>query len=71
MARPGLPARLGEDLGPYSFRRFDAALALPRGPATLFARCTNTKGVVQPMTANWNPSGYQRGVVERLGVMVA
>ncbi len=65
-----IPAQLGEDLGPYSFRRFDAALALPRGAVTLFSRCTNTKGVVQPMTANWNPSGYQRGVVERLNVMV-
>ena len=66
-----LPARLGEDLGPYSFRRFEAALGLPRGAVTLLARCTNSKGVVQPMTANWNPSGYQRGVVERLRVTVA
>jgi DMSO/TMAO reductase YedYZ molybdopterin-dependent catalytic subunit len=65
-----IPTRLGEDLGAYSFRRFDAALAPPRGAVTLFSRCTNARGVVQPMTANWNPSGYQRGVVERLNVMV-
>jgi DMSO/TMAO reductase YedYZ molybdopterin-dependent catalytic subunit len=65
------PATLGEDLGPYSFRRFDAALTLPRGAVTLMARCTNAKGVVQPMVQNWNPNGYQRGGVERLRVVVA
>jgi DMSO/TMAO reductase YedYZ molybdopterin-dependent catalytic subunit len=64
-------ARLGEDLGPYGFRRFDVDLTLPRGGATLLTRCTNTRGVTQPMTANWNPSGYQRGVVEQLRVTVA
>ena len=57
-------ARLGPDAGRYSFRRFDAEVAAPRGPAALMTRCTNTAGVVQAMTPIWNPSGYRRGQVE-------
>jgi hypothetical protein len=35
------------------------------------ARCTNTKGLTQPMTANWNPGGYARNVVEAVTVTLA
>ena len=27
-------------------------------------RCTNSDGVVQPVTPNWNPSGFMRNVIE-------
>jgi DMSO/TMAO reductase YedYZ molybdopterin-dependent catalytic subunit len=64
-------ARLGPDAGRYSFRRFDAAVPVAHGPAVLMARCTNTKGRVQPMVANWNPGGYARNVVETVKVVVA
>ena len=65
-------ANLGRDEGRYSFRRFDGwAAATKRGPLLLMARCTNTAGVVQPMTANWNPGGFMRGCVETTEVTVA
>jgi DMSO/TMAO reductase YedYZ molybdopterin-dependent catalytic subunit len=59
-------ARLGPDLGRYSFRRFVARVPRPLGGYVMMARATNTNGVVQPMTANWNPGGYGRSVVEQV-----
>ena len=61
-------ARLGADAGKYSFRRFDAEVRAPRGAVAVMTRCRNTAGEVQPMTANWNPGGYVRGVVETTDV---
>lgn len=58
-------ASLGPDEGRYSFRRFDMTLRVPHaGRFTLLSRCTNTHGVTQPMTPNWNPGGFMRGCVE-------
>lgn len=64
-------ARLGADVGKYGFRRFDAALQLPRGPAALMTRCTNTAGAMQPIKPVWNPSGYMRGEVETTRLVLA
>jgi DMSO/TMAO reductase YedYZ molybdopterin-dependent catalytic subunit len=59
------PARLGHDEGKYSFREWRAIFTLvERGDHTLMVRCTNSDGVVQPDTANWNPSGFMRNVIE-------
>jgi hypothetical protein len=33
------------------------------------ARCTNSDGLQQPMTPNWNPGGFMRNVVETTSVM--
>lgn len=64
-------AQLGNDEGPYSFRRWQATSPLPtRGTQVLMVRCTNTAGVVQPMQANWNPSGFMRNVIERTHIIV-
>lgn len=65
-------ARLGADEGKYSFRRFD--LEVPpsaAGPLVILSRCTNALGAVQPMTANWNHSGYLRNIVETTRVTAA
>jgi DMSO/TMAO reductase YedYZ molybdopterin-dependent catalytic subunit len=63
-------ARLGTDEGKYSFRRFDLELPpLSVGALNLMSRCTNAAGAVQPMTANWNHSGYLRNVVETVRVV--
>lgn len=61
-------ATLGQDSGRYGFRRFDAVVKAPLGPATLLSRCTNAAGAVQPLEANWNPGGYYRGVTEAVQV---
>jgi len=58
------PATLGADEGRYSFRAWQTTLDLPAGDATLMVRATNTDGLVQPATPNWNPSGFMRNVIE-------
>jgi hypothetical protein len=63
-------AALGTDHGSYSFRRWQINFMLPdNGDYVLAVRCTNAKGETQPETANWNPSGYMRNVVEQLAVV--
>ncbi|RZM19827.1 MAG: oxidase, partial [Sphingomonas sp.] len=64
-------AALGADEGTYSFRRWTAQAAAPAsGALTAMVRCTNTKGVVQPMEANWNGGGFMRNVVETVQMQV-
>mgnify|MGYP002780521037 FL=1 len=62
--RSWVPAQLGPDHGRYAFRRFRGALALPPGKHVVLARATNAAGVSQPLSQNWNPSGYNRAGVD-------
>jgi DMSO/TMAO reductase YedYZ molybdopterin-dependent catalytic subunit len=57
-------AKLGQDLGKYSFREWTLPVTLAAGPHTLMARATANDGKTQPMQASWNPAGYMRNVVE-------
>ena len=60
---------LGKDEGKYSFRQWQTQLALPGpGEYSLLVRCTNSNGVAQPDTPNWNPAGCMRNVVESVNV---
>jgi DMSO/TMAO reductase YedYZ molybdopterin-dependent catalytic subunit len=59
-------AQLGPDEGPYGFRRWSAPMPTKALAPILSVRCTNTKGVAQPDTLVWNPSGYARSVVESI-----
>jgi DMSO/TMAO reductase YedYZ molybdopterin-dependent catalytic subunit len=62
-------ARLGEDLGRFSFRRWHAEWTPPaRGEYRLSVRAVNNAGEGQPAQANWNRGGYMRNVVEELRV---
>jgi DMSO/TMAO reductase YedYZ molybdopterin-dependent catalytic subunit len=64
--------QLGEDQGQYGFRRFETQFTLPSpGAYTLLTRCTNSNGVAQPETPNWNPAGFMRNVVEPVDVIAA
>ena len=66
-----IDAKLGRDEGPYSFRQWTTRMPMSdSGNAVLAARCTNTKGEVQPDAANWNASGFMRNVSARLPVPV-
>ena len=58
------PATLGTDEGRYSFRQWTMQVPAASGDVSVMARCTNTDGLAQPMTPNWNPSGFMRNVVE-------
>ncbi|HZM10432.1 MAG TPA: molybdopterin-dependent oxidoreductase [Candidatus Limnocylindrales bacterium] len=63
-------AILGIDLGKYSWRRWQARWTPPaKGSYRLLVRATNSAGQTQP-AAQWNRSGYQRGVIEHVDVIV-
>lgn len=65
------PARLGRDLGKYSFREWKLPVTLVPGIYNLRVRATNNAGDTQPMQPNWNPAGYLRNVVETVRVTAA
>jgi sulfite dehydrogenase (cytochrome) subunit A len=65
------PAKLGKDLGRYSFREWTLPVKLGPGTHDLRVRATNNAGDTQPMEATWNPAGYLRNVVETVRVTAA
>jgi DMSO/TMAO reductase YedYZ molybdopterin-dependent catalytic subunit len=65
------PAKLGKDLGKYSFREWKLPVKLASGDHELKVRATNNAGDTQPMEPLWNPAGYLRNVVETVRVSAA
>jgi sulfite dehydrogenase len=66
-----LPAKLGEDLGRYSFRQWRLPVTFAqKGAAVLMVRAANNRGEAQPSTADWNPAGYRRRVIESTPVTI-
>jgi DMSO/TMAO reductase YedYZ molybdopterin-dependent catalytic subunit len=62
-------ARLGQDLGAYSFREWSAPWTpAKRGNFQLNVRAVNRVGESQPSEAAWNPNGYMRNVIEKIQV---
>jgi len=62
-------ARLGPDLGKYSFRQWSLPLRLTaRGSYDLRVKALNTAGSIQPDRANWNGAGFMRSVIESVAV---
>jgi sulfite dehydrogenase len=66
-----LTAKLGRDLGNYSFREWELTVKLPRGGHDLKVRASSNGGSTQPMQPLWNPAGYLRNVVETVHVTAA
>lgn len=65
------PAKLGEDVGRYAFRTWEAEWRPERaGQYELSARATDEKGNVQPDEGVWNPGGYLWNRIERQEVTV-
>ena len=59
-------AKLGPDLGKYSWRRWHYKFSPPdKGDYKLYVKATNAKGETQPMH-QWNHSGYMRNEIEIL-----
>jgi sulfite dehydrogenase len=65
------PAKLGQDLGKYSFREWTLPVTLAAGAYVLKVRATSNGGKTQPMEPLWNPAGYMRNVVETVSVTAA
>jgi DMSO/TMAO reductase YedYZ molybdopterin-dependent catalytic subunit len=64
-------AKLGEDLGPFAFRTWEASWRPEKpGRYSLAARATDEKGNVQPDEGVWNPGGYLWNKIERQEVTV-
>lgn len=61
-------AKLGPDLGKYSFREWRVMVHLKPGKRELAVRAVNRIGQSQPDTPLWNPAGYMRNAVETVRV---
>ena len=61
-------AKLGVDMGRYSFREFTFGFTPDKGACDLRVRAWNRSGQSQPMEALWQPAGYMRNVVESVKV---
>jgi DMSO/TMAO reductase YedYZ molybdopterin-dependent catalytic subunit len=66
-----VPAKLGQDLGKYSFREWTLPVMLAAGSHELKVRATSNAGKVQPEIPGWNPPGYMRNVIETVYVTAA
>ncbi len=64
-------AKLGPDLGRYSFREFTFGFVPARGPHDLRVRAWNRSGQSQPMEALWQPAGYMRNAVESVKIVAS
>lgn len=64
-------AKLGQELGRYSFREFTFGFTPEKGSHDLRVRAWNRSGQSQPMEALWQPAGYMRNVVESVKVIAA
>ncbi|MBN9584863.1 MAG: oxidase [Afipia sp. 62-7] len=65
------PAKLGKDLGKYSFREWHLPMKLAAGQHDIKVRATSNGGETQPLKPLWNPAGYLRNVVETVRVTAA
>jgi DMSO/TMAO reductase YedYZ molybdopterin-dependent catalytic subunit len=64
-------AKLGKDLGNYSFREWKLPVQLAAGSHELRVRATSNSGETQSDEPRWNPAGYLRNVVETTRVTAA
>jgi DMSO/TMAO reductase YedYZ molybdopterin-dependent catalytic subunit len=66
-----MDAKLGKDLGKYSFREWSLPVKLAAGAHELKVRATGNSGETQPAEPRWNPAGYMRNVIETVHVTAA
>jgi hypothetical protein len=66
-----IAAKLGPDLGKYSFREWTLPVTMTAGAHVLKVRAVSNAGKTQPETAGWNPAGYMRNVIEAVRVTAA
>jgi sulfite dehydrogenase len=64
-------ARLGEDLGKFSFRRWRAEWSpSSRGTYRLQVRAVNNAGDTQPTKSIWNRGGYMQNIIEEMRIHI-
>jgi DMSO/TMAO reductase YedYZ molybdopterin-dependent catalytic subunit len=65
------PAKLGEDLGRFSFRPWSYPFAPAAGANTVMVKATNGIGASQPVSPIFNPAGYHHNAVQKISVVAA
>jgi len=65
------PAKLGEDLGKYSFRGWSYDMTPAAGAMSVMVRATNRLGASQPQQPVWNPAGYHHNPIQKLDLKAA
>ena len=65
-------ARLGKEREKYAWQSFEYEFNIPSpGSYLLMSRATDDRGRVQPVSPQWNPSGYLWNVIDKVRVNVA
>jgi DMSO/TMAO reductase YedYZ molybdopterin-dependent catalytic subunit len=64
-------AKLGKDHSRYAWRLWELDWKAGEGKYTLMARAKNAAGQVQPLSQEWNPSGYLWNVAQPIAVEVS
>ena len=65
-------ADLGRPANPYAWQHWKAALKFPqKGYYEVWARATDSRGVIQPFAIAWNPKGYLNNSMHRISVRVS
>ncbi|MXY41529.1 MAG: sulfite oxidase [Rhodospirillaceae bacterium] len=65
-------AELGKPANPYAWQHWKAALKFPqKGYYEVWARATDSRGVIQPFAIAWNPKGYLNNSMHRISVRVS
>jgi DMSO/TMAO reductase YedYZ molybdopterin-dependent catalytic subunit len=66
------PAKVNAPANKFAWQRFTATVDLPSaGYYEVWAKATDSKGVVQPFAAtNWNPQGYGGNPINHIRVLV-
>jgi DMSO/TMAO reductase YedYZ molybdopterin-dependent catalytic subunit len=65
------PAKLGKEQSRYAWRLWELDWKAGEGKYTLMARAKNAAGQVQPLSQEWNPSGYLWNVAQPITVEVS
>ncbi len=64
-------AQLGREQSKYAWRLWSYIWRVPRaGEHTLMSRATDSHGLTQPATTEWNPSGYLYNAVDQVKIHV-
>lgn len=66
-----IEAKLMDPPNPFSWQTWQAAIAFPdKGYYEVWARATDSAGVMQPFAINWNPRGYLNNSMHRIAVQI-
>jgi DMSO/TMAO reductase YedYZ molybdopterin-dependent catalytic subunit len=66
-----VPAKLGKERERYAWQSFEHEFDIAAiGSYLLMARATDDKGRMQPVAAQWNPSGYLWNVIDQVRIHV-